>query len=205
MDYMDPDPMSDVPKKADKLNLSLFPIEDKAEQMVGKILYDSRWILYAFLGTGFDHREGAICSERGSHQKNSLWPSSFSCFVKMYLKHLSYIQYCSCVLGLPESFNMWDRRTCVEFPQFKHWFTIIDLELLICTLCDHYGKVTLLFMSKFVMNFALASMWWITRTMPSGFLCTSVTWSNSQRNILPYMLNFSKETLLYRNLHINSV
>ena len=65
------------------LMMGALHIEDKAQQMVGK---NTSWIWmdkYTFSGTGFDCREGAVCSESESHQNNSLRPSRFSCFVEV--------------------------------------------------------------------------------------------------------------------------
>ena len=100
-------------------------------QMVGKILRDSGWTSILsqaqVLTTG---RAQSALNEY--HIKRTHYAHQVSLVSLKYLKHLAYTQYCSCVLGPPESFDMWDRRTCVEVPQFRYWSTIIDLELLLC-------------------------------------------------------------------------
>ena len=113
------------------LMMGALHIEDKAQQMVGKILHDSGWTSILsraqILTTG---RAQSALNE--NHIKRTRYTHQVSVVSLKYLKHLAYIQNCPCVLGPPESFDMWYRQTCVEVPQFKYWFTIIDLELLLC-------------------------------------------------------------------------
>ena len=113
------------------LMMGALHIEDKAQQMVGKILRDSGWT--SILSRAQILTTGRVQSALNeNHIKRTRSTHQVSVVSLKYLKHLAYIQYCSCVLGPPKSFDMWDRQTCVEVPQFKYWSTIIDLELLLC-------------------------------------------------------------------------
>ena len=103
-------------------------IEDKMHLMIGKLLRDSGWATVLpqaeVLTSG---RAQSVLNEH--HIKRTRYAHQVSLMSLYLLKQTAYSEYCEKVMGPPESFDMWNRRS-QTIVQFKFWSTIMELELL---------------------------------------------------------------------------
>ena len=106
-------------------------IEDKSHQMTGKLLRDSG-------GTNVLSQAQVLPSGRAQSAlnehniKRTRYAHQLSVMYLHLLKHTAYSVYCSAVHGTAESQQVWEQLSRAESPQFKHWPTITELELLMC-------------------------------------------------------------------------
>lgn len=117
----------------DKLVLMMgaLHIEDKAHQMIGKLLRDSGWTTTISQAQVLTSGRAQSALDE-NHIKRTRYAHQVSLMALHLLKHKAYSAYCSNVDGPPESQAMWDQLSRTENPQFKYWSTIMELELLIC-------------------------------------------------------------------------
>ena len=103
-------------------------IEDKIHNMIGKLLRDSGWT--AVLSQAQVLTSGRAQSTLNeNHIKRTRYAHHVSLMSLNLLKKTAYCRYCENTIGLPEPFDVWNKRM-QSFPQFNFWSTIIDLELL---------------------------------------------------------------------------
>ena len=104
-------------------------IEDKMQQMVGKLLQDSGWsniLTQAQILTS--GRAQSALDEH--HIKRTRYAHQVSLMGLYLLREKAYSNYCSSVQGPPEPLEMWQQRSKTGNPMFMFWSTVMDLELL---------------------------------------------------------------------------
>ena len=142
--------------------------------MIGKLLRDSgRTAVPSQAQVLTSGRAQSTLNE--NHIKRTRYAHHVSLMSLNLLKKTAYCQSCQNTIGLPEPFDVWNKRM-QSFPQFNFWSTIIDLELLMTRFLHHSGKEILSCMCKYVMNFVIGSMPWITPTMHGGCLFMCAIW-----------------------------
>ena len=105
-------------------------IEDKMQQMIGKLLRDSGWTtLLAQSDVLTAGRAQSALNEH--HIKRTRYAHQVSLMSLYLLQHKAYSEYCETVLGPAESLEMWTQHK-QTVPLFKFWSTVIELELLMC-------------------------------------------------------------------------
>ena len=150
-------------------------IEDKMHLMIGKLLRDSGW------ATILSHAQVLTSGRAQSalnehHIKRTRYAHQVSLMSLYLLKQTAYSEYCENVMGPPESFDMWDKRS-KTLNQFKYWSTIMELELLMTRFVRSLREgSTLYYMFKHAMSSAAGSTSWTRRTTRVGCPCTYVIW-----------------------------
>ena len=113
------------------MQLGALHIEDKCQQMMGKMLQGSGWdTVLAQADVLSSGRAQSTLNEH--HIKCTRYAHQVSLASLSLLRRDAYSQYSSTVQGLPESFEMWSKRQSADIHMFKYWSLVIELELLTC-------------------------------------------------------------------------
>ena len=135
----------------DKLVLMMgaLHIEDKAHQMIGKLLRDSGWT--TILTQAQVLTAGCAQSALNEHHiKCTRYAHQVSLMALHLLKNKAYATYCIQLEDIPESQEVWDQLSRTENPQFKSWSMIMELELLLCRFIQSLREGDFYFTSKYV-------------------------------------------------------
>ena len=113
------------------MQLGALHIEQKCQQMMGKMLQGSGWDTVLAQADVFSSgRAQSTLSDH--HIKRTRYAHQVSLASLSLLRRHAYSQYSSTVQGPPESFEMWSKRQSADIHMFKYWSLVIELEMLMC-------------------------------------------------------------------------